>query len=485
MTNISIGNHAAIAPVDEKARTPSAQVPWNTSVIRPYAAPTERTLSATVATASHGEPNEIVMTRSVSTSTKATTHGSRSSIQALRSVAAACPPTWTSAPGTSTSAASTWGTSVSRMSATTPGSRSSEASIAMPTGRTVAVPSSETTASGATPETWGRVPASSRTPSRAARTSAWRSPGASTAIVTAVASPGTAVSSWREAWAAAQAERVHPVAEHRQQRRERRGGRDDGGEDDEHRAEGQAREQATRDEHAGHGDDDRDAGDDDGSPGSRPGQGDRVADVGARRAFLAGPADDEQGVVDADRQADEENEALRVGVHREDAVGRRRREPQRDADAAETEDEGYPGGDDRTEGDEEDGERQRDADELGPLEVGAEGGVDLLRHRTVADLTDRELGVRRCEGRGRLETRSDGLARRRCGGALGGVVLRVEGEGEHDTAAVGAGLRLADVRDAFDVAVCRRQLGADRGHLGIRERAVLGGGDDRLGGGAG
>ena len=35
MTNISIGSHAAIAPVEENASTPSAQVPWKTSVMIP------------------------------------------------------------------------------------------------------------------------------------------------------------------------------------------------------------------------------------------------------------------------------------------------------------------------------------------------------------------------------------------------------------------------------------------------------------------
>ena len=231
----------------------------------------------------------------------------------------------------------------------------------------------------------------------------------------------------------------------------------------------------------GHRDDDGEAGDDDGSTGGRPGEGDRVAHVGARRPLLARPADDEEGVVDADGEADEQDQALRVRVDGEDALARGGGEAEGDTDAAEAQDERHPGGDDRAEGDEEDEQGQRDADQLGLLEVLAERGVELLGHRAVADLADGEVGVRCCEGRGGLQRRAHRLVGRLGGGALGRLLLRVEGEREDDAAAVGARLRLADRRHALDAGVGRRELGADPGHLVRGEDAVLRGRDDGLG----
>ena len=123
---------------------------------------------------------------------------------------------------------------------------------------------------------------------------------------------------------------VDLVAEHREDRRQRGGRGDDRDEHDEDRAEGEAREQATGDEHPGHRDDDGEAGDDDGPAGGRPGEGDRVAHVGARGPLLPRPADDEERVVDADGEADEQDQALRVRVDGEDALAGGGGEAERD-----------------------------------------------------------------------------------------------------------------------------------------------------------
>ena len=164
-----------------------------------------------------------------------------------------------------------------------------------------------------------------------------------------------------------QPDRLDLVAEHRQHRRQhgRRG--DDGHGDDEHGADGERGEHAPCDQHAAHGHDHGDAGDEDGAAGGRSGASDRLASARTCSSLLTGAPQHEQRVVDPDHQADEEHEALRVPVDRRDVPRDECREAERGDHCSDPEQHRDAGGDDRAEGDQQDAERHREADDSARL----------------------------------------------------------------------------------------------------------------------
>ena len=131
----------------------------------------------------------------------------------------------------------------------------------------------------------------------------------------------------------------------------------------------------TGQEHAGHGDDDGDAGDEHGTPGGRRGDLDGVPGATAGGTLLAFAPEVEERVVNADREPDQEHERARLH--------RRRHELARDGDEAEGredrgqgEDQRNAGGHQRPEGDHEDDERDREGQDAGLAEVVVERGLD-------------------------------------------------------------------------------------------------------------
>ena len=163
---------------------------------------------------------------------------------------------------------------------------------------------------------------------------------------------------------------------------------EDGGGDDQDGADREALEdRVAREEHAGHGRDDREAADGHRAAGGGGGGQDRVAVRGAAGPLLAGAAEVEQRVVDADRHADQQDHAgHRVG-HR-DEVARDAGQAERGGDAGERQQHRHAGGDQGAEREDQDaqGDGQRRA--LGLLEVLAERVVERLLDAPAADLVD-------------------------------------------------------------------------------------------------
>ena len=146
-------------------------------------------------------------------------------------------------------------------------------------------------------------------------------------------------------------------------------------------------------QHARHGDHDREAGDEDGPAGGGGGDLDRVLRGTAVVALLHLAAEVEHRVVDADRQADETDddrdggvEGVQLAERAEEADGgddRGRAEQQRDA-----------GGDEGAEGDQQDDQRGGIREGLGGLLVLRVLLVEDPGGRRAAELLDADAGVR-------------------------------------------------------------------------------------------
>jgi hypothetical protein len=236
------------------------------------------------------------------------------------------------------------------------------------------------------------------------------------------------------------------VAEDREHRRQHGQRAERGDSDDDDRADRHRREdRVARQQQAGHRHHDRDRGHEDGPAAGPRGDLDGVPPTGAYCALVARPADVEQRVVDADRHADEQHDAVQRVGHRPD-VRDERGEPDRRSNGREREQDRYAGGEQRAEGDEEDHQGDRQAEPLGPREVVPDRVADGPVDRGVADLLDPQRRVILRHGRGRREQLRHLL--------VGGVervdrrrLPDVDGEAHHRRATVGGGDRRVDLRD--------------------------------------
>ncbi len=199
-------------------------------------------------------------------------------------------------------------------------------------------------------------------------------------------------------------------------------------------------------------------------------------DAGSCRSLLPGAANDEERVVDSHRQADEQDEVLGVLVDRDDVLGHDSREAEGDDDTAETEEHRDRGRDDRAEREEQDDEGDREAEDLGPLEVLAHGGVDLPPDRAGADLPDDVARMGGSEPCGLRDHRADDVLGRRQRGRFGARSLirpSTQRDLQDDAASVRAGQCRADRGNPLDLRVCRAQVTPQRGEnrwIGARER---------------
>ena len=210
------------------------------------------------------------------------------------------------------------------------------------------------------------------------------------------------------------------VAEQRQRGGEDRQRTEDRDGDDEDGRLGHADERALAgEEHRGHGDDDGEARHEHRAAGRGRRRVDRISRRAAGGALLTRAAEIEQRVVDAHREADEQQHRAgrSVGVEcvacdREQAGTRhhgREREHQR-----------QEGGHDGTEDDQEDREGERDGDALGTREVLADCVVERLAGRRRAELLDSQIRVGARDARDLVEHGLDALVRRL------GLALQVE-----------------------------------------------------------
>src|SRR5690606_10963222 len=199
------------------------------------------------------------------------------------------------------------------------------------------------------------------------------------------AAPGGALLPLRTRRAAApeqapQVVRVDPVAEEDE----------GGGQQDQGRRRGQqhhgdpgvgegAQEVLREEQHGRERHRDREGGEEHGAPGGAQGGADGGPGVGARGEFLAEAADDEQGVVDRQAEAERGGEVHRedgdvgdLGEAAQDRVGAEDRD---DADA-----EREQGGDGAAEDHHQQHERDRQGDELGPQQVLLDDRLHLVPH---------------------------------------------------------------------------------------------------------
>ena len=226
---------------------------------------------------------------------------------------------------------------------------------------------------------------------------------------------------------------IDPVADQREDGGQGDETAEDGGADDQDGADREALEdRVAREEHAGHGRDDREAADGHRAAGGGCGGQDRVAVRGAAGPLLAGAAQVEQRVVDADRHADQQDHAgHRVG-HR-DEVARDAGQAERGGDAGERQQHRDAGGDQGAEREDQDAQGDGQRQPLGLLEVLAERVVERLLDAPAADLVDLQAGVRRLHRGGRRERGVDAVA--------GAVRVARDGPGDERRLAVGGALR--------------------------------------------
>ena len=178
------------------------------------------------------------------------------------------------------------------------------------------------------------------------------------------------------------AQRVHAVPEQPEQRgkqRRRRGDRDD---PDEDRPDGEAAHDRVRHEqHPEHRDDERRAAEDDGAVRGAAGRGDRVGLLESLRPFLAVARDDEERVVDPEREAHP-----REHVHDEDRelelLREDRGEPERDDDRDDRHQQRDEPGDDGAEDEQQDDQRRREPElQLALLEILLREQVEVVVER--------------------------------------------------------------------------------------------------------
>ena len=178
--------------------------------------------------------------------------------------------------------------------------------------------------------------------------------------------------------AAREPEPVDLVAEQAEQSGKERQGKGDGDEHDCDGADGHALEDRGRDdEQSGEGDDYGDAREKHRAAGGLAGGDDRIHLHPPAAAFLAEAFDDEEGVIDADGEADHRDDVEGEAVYPEHFADRAR-EADSDEDAEHAEYDRHAGGGGRAEDDYENDERGRDADHLGGRKVLLEGFVEFL-----------------------------------------------------------------------------------------------------------
>ena len=239
-------------------------------------------------------------------------------------------------------------------------------------------------------------------------------------------------------------------------------------------------------QHAGHRGHDGQAGDQDGAAGGGGGDVDRLELAGALRALFTFAPDVEQRVVDADREADEDDRRHRDVVDRE-RLADERDDTARAEHGRQGEDDGHGGGDERAEREGEDEQRHAEGHELRVAFLGRGGVVELLGHARVAELLDGDALVARGDLARGVEDRLDAVDR--------GVRIALEVELDEDRVTVlgdgvggdvGDGAVLADAgRDVVDRGleggvISGLGLALDEHHLAalLREAGV---GEDRLG----
>ena len=181
------------------------------------------------------------------------------------------------------------------------------------------------------------------------------------------------------------AQRVDAVAEQGDQRGEQRERRGDGDDADDDRARSEAAHDRGRDEeHSEQGDDERAAAEEDGPARGRAGGADRRVLREPPRPLLAVAGDDEQRVVDPEREPHPGEH-----VHGEDGEVELEREQGHDPETDEDRDERHQhrdqAGDDGAEHEHQDDERSGQAErELAVLEVPLRQRVEVVRDRVVA-----------------------------------------------------------------------------------------------------
>ncbi len=238
------------------------------------------------------------------------------------------------------------------------------------------------------------------------------------------------------------ANRVHAIAQPRQQRGQDGQGSDHGDRDDHDRrhCEGAERLVAGQ-EHAGHGDHHRQARDEHRSAGGRRGSLERCALAASRCPLLAFPLQVEEGVVDPDREPDQQHDRAHVLVDRPD-LARQREQTHRRQHAREREQERDARCHQCTEGDDQDDDRDRKRQQARASEILADAPVDLLVRSGLAEAADVQLGMSGLRCGDGVDDGADPLDRR----------LRVAPDVE---------------RDESRTAVLRDQLGVHRGEWAL------------------
>jgi hypothetical protein len=185
------------------------------------------------------------------------------------------------------------------------------------------------------------------------------------------------------------------VAELRQQRREHRQRAEHRDADDHHRGDAEPEVAlVTGEDHPGHRDHHGEAGDENRPARGRCGGFDRGARALAGRPLLALALEVEERVVDADREADEQDDGADVRVHRDELAGQRH-EPDRREHRGEREQQRHACGDDRAEHEQQHDDRDRDRPLTGRLQLVGEHLVDRLARARCACLADEEARMAR------------------------------------------------------------------------------------------
>ena len=191
------------------------------------------------------------------------------------------------------------------------------------------------------------------------------------------------------------AQRVHAVADQPEQRGQERERGEHGDDPDEDRSDGQAPHHGRRDDqHPEHRDDERAAAEEDGAAGrGARGRDGRVTCSRLVPALLAVTRDDEQRVVDPEREPHRDEHVH--DEHRElDRLRHERGQPERDDDRDDRHQQRDEPGDDRAEDEQEDDQRRGQAElELARLQVVLRQLVEVVVERLVAGDGDEERRI--------------------------------------------------------------------------------------------
>jgi hypothetical protein len=192
-------------------------------------------------------------------------------------------------------------------------------------------------------------------------------------------------------------QRVHAISEQAEERGQQSGRRDDGDDADEDRTHGErAHDRVGHEEHPEHRDDEGGAAEDDRAVRGPTGDGDRVGLLTAVRPLLPIARDDEQRVVDPERETHS-----REHVHDEDRelelLREDRGQPERDDDRHDRHQQRNEPGDDGSEDQQQDDQRRREPElQLALLEILLRELVEVVVERLVAGDGDGECAVFQC-----------------------------------------------------------------------------------------